>query len=159
MLSNCGAGEDSWSPLDCKEIKPVNPKGNQPWIFSGRTEAEFEASILWLPDEKSGLTGKDLMLEKTEGKRRGWQRMRWLDSITNSLDMNLSKLGDNEEQGSLTCCSPWGCRVGHDLTTEKHMWVLSTSFFFFLTLLHGIWDLCSPARNWTCTPCVGSVEF
>ena len=60
MLSNCGAGEDSFeSLLDCKEIKPVNPKGNQLRIFIGRTTAEAEASILWTPDEKSQLTGKD----------------------------------------------------------------------------------------------------
>ena len=57
MLSNCGAGEDSESPLDSKEIKPVNPKGNQPWIFIGRTDAEIP--ILWPPDVKSRLIGKD----------------------------------------------------------------------------------------------------
>jgi len=71
------------SPLDCK-IKSVNPKGNQSWIFTGKTEAE--ASIHWPPDTKS------VMLGMTEGKRRrGWQRMRWLDSITNSVDIYLSK--------------------------------------------------------------------
>ena len=81
-------------PLDNKEIKPVNPKGNQPWIFIGRIDAEVEAPKLWPPDAKSRLIlGKTLMLGKTEGRRRrGWQRMRWLDSITNSRDMNLSKL-------------------------------------------------------------------
>ena len=59
MLSNFDAGEDLESPLDCKEIKPVNPKGNQPWISLGRTHAEAEAPIVWLPDAKSQLTGKD----------------------------------------------------------------------------------------------------
>ena len=58
MLLNCGVGEDSQSPLDSKEIKPVNPKGNQPWIFIGRTEAEAEAPVLSPPDAKSQLTGK-----------------------------------------------------------------------------------------------------
>ena len=79
--------------MDCKEIKPVNPKGNQPRIFFGRTTAEAEPPVLWLPDAKSQLTGKDLIMGKTEGERRtGQQRMRWLDNITNSMHMNLSKL-------------------------------------------------------------------
>ena len=86
-------GKTLKSPLDNKEIKPVDLKGNQPWIFIGRTKAEAEAPILWPPDAKSQLTGKTLMLGKSEGKRRrGRQRMRWLDSITDSTDMNLSKL-------------------------------------------------------------------
>ena len=59
MLLNCGAGEDSWESLDSKEIQPVNPKGNQSWIFIGRTDAEAEALILWPPDAKSWLIGKD----------------------------------------------------------------------------------------------------
>ena len=81
------------SPLDCKEIKPVNPKENQPWIFIGRTDAEAEAPKLWPPDVKSQLTGKTLMLGKTKSRRRrGWQRVRWLDSITDSVAMSLSKL-------------------------------------------------------------------
>ena len=58
MLLNCGAGENSWSPLDSNKIKPVNPKGNQPWIFIGQTDAEAEIPILWLPDVKSRLIGK-----------------------------------------------------------------------------------------------------
>ena len=78
------------SPLDSKNIKPVNPKGNQYWIFIGRTEAE--APILWPPAVKSNSVGKTLMLGKTEGKRRGWQRMRWLDGITDLIDMSLSTL-------------------------------------------------------------------
>ena len=66
------------SPLDCKEIKPVNPKGNQLQMFIERTAAEAEAPILWLLDVKSQLTGKTLMLGKSEGqRRREWQRLRW----------------------------------------------------------------------------------
>ena len=96
------------SPLDCKKIKPVNPKGNQPWIFIRRIDAETEAPILWLPDVKLQYFGHlmqwadslekmlmmlFLMLGKIEGRRRrGWQRMRRLDGNTDSMDMSLSKL-------------------------------------------------------------------
>ena len=103
------------SPLDCKEIKPVNTKRNQPWIFIGRTDVEPEAPILWPPDSESWFFGKDTdagrkhhfwrspftfdishwhshSLFDTEGKRkRGRQRTRWLDGITGSMNMNLSK--------------------------------------------------------------------
>ena len=80
------------SQLDSEEIKPVNPKGKQPWIFIGRTDAEAKAPIkfghlIWSAD----LLEKTLILGKTDGKRRtGWQRMRWLDGITGSTDMSLS---------------------------------------------------------------------
>jgi len=82
------------SPLDCKEIQPVNAKGNQPWIFIGRTDAEAETPILWSSLVKSWLIGKHQgMLGKIEGRRRrGWQRMKWLDGITDSVYMSLSKL-------------------------------------------------------------------
>ena len=77
------------SPLDCKETQPVNPKGNQPWIVIRRTDAE--APILWPSDSKSQLFGKDLILGKIEGRRRRrWPRMRWLDGISDSMDMKLS---------------------------------------------------------------------
>ena len=76
------------SPLDCKEIQPVHPKGDQSWVFTGRTDAEAEAPILWPPDVK-----KIPMLRKIEGRRRrGCQRMKWLDGITDFTDMSLSKL-------------------------------------------------------------------
>ena len=84
MLLNSGVGEDSWESLGLQ--------GDPTWIFIGRTDAEAEAPILWPPDVKMSLE-KTLMMGKIEGKRRrGWQRIRWLDSITNSMDMNLNKL-------------------------------------------------------------------
>ena len=81
------------SPLDYKEIQPVNPKGNQSWIFIGKTDAEAETPILWPPDVKNWIIWKDPMLGKIQGRRRkGQQRMRWLDGITDSMKMSLSKL-------------------------------------------------------------------
>ena len=80
------------SPLYCKEIQPVNHKGNQSWIFIGKTHTEAEALILWPLDAKNWME-KSLMLGKIEcRRRRGWQRMRWLDAITESMRMSLSKL-------------------------------------------------------------------
>ena len=81
------------SPLDCKEIQPVHPKRNQSWIVIGRTDVEAETPILWPSDAKNDLFEKTLMLGKIEGRRRrGWQRMRWLDGITDLMAMSLSKL-------------------------------------------------------------------
>ena len=99
------------SPLDCKEIKPVNPKGNQPWTFIGRTDADSEAPILWPPDEKSWLIGKDPDAGKDSGQEKGvtedemvgWHH--WLHGL--EFDQTL---GNSEGQGSLVCCSSWGRR-------------------------------------------------
>ena len=80
-------------PLDCKEIKPVSCKGNLSWIFIGRAGAEAEAPILWPPDGKNWLIGKDPEAGKDWGQEgRGWLKMRWLDGIINSVYMSLSKL-------------------------------------------------------------------
>ena len=84
MFLNCGAGENNWES-----------KGNQLWVFTGRTCAKAEALIIWPPGVKSRLTGKDPDAGKIEGRRlRQQERMRWLDSITDSMDMNLSKFRD-----------------------------------------------------------------
>ena len=80
------------SPLDCKEIQPVHSEGDQPWVFFGRNDAKAETLVLWPPHAKSWLLGKDSDLGGIGGRRRrGQQRMRWLDGIADSMDVNLSE--------------------------------------------------------------------
>ena len=121
------------SSLGCKEIKPVNPKGNQPWIFIGRTDAEAEALTLWLPDAKCWLTGKDPDAEKDWGQEEkgtkedemvGWHHR------LNGQEFEQAP-ADGEGQGWLTCCSPWGCRESD--TTEQLNW----AGLFFESLLYS----------------------
>ena len=107
------------SPLDCKEIKPVNPKVNQSWIFI-RTDSEAEAPIFWPPDVKNLLIGKDT----DAGKDWRWEEegmtedeMGWWHHRLNRHEFEQAPgVGDGQE--SLACCSPWGRRVGHDWATE-----------------------------------------
>ena len=114
------------SPLDSKEIQPVHPKGNQSWTFIERTVAEAEAPILWPPDVKNWLigkdpdAGKDLRQEEkgtTEDEMVGWHH--WLDGHEFE-----QVLGVNDGQGGLGCCGPWSRRVGHDWVTKLN-WQIS----------------------------------
>ena len=93
MLLNCVLEKTLESPLDCKEIPPVHPKGDQSRTFIGRTDVEAEAPIVWPPHGRTDCLEKTLMLGKIEGRRtRGRQRMKWLDGITDLMDVSLSKL-------------------------------------------------------------------
>ena len=119
MLLNCGVGEDSWESLGSKEIKSAHPKGNQSWIFIGRTDAEAEIPILWPPDVKNWLIGQDPDARKywrqekgmTEDEMVGWHH--WLDGHEFE---QAPGVGDG--QGSLVCCSPPGHK---DLDTNERL--------------------------------------
>ena len=108
------------SPLDSKEIKPINPKGNQPWILIGRTDDEAEAPILWPPDAKKWHIGKDLEVgkeRKQKEKRAAEDEM--IGYITDSVDINWGWVKDREEPGVLQSMGSQG--VGHDLATGQQL--------------------------------------
>ena len=112
-------------PLDCKEIQPVHPKGDQSWLFIGRTDAEAETPILWPPHGRVDSLKKTLMLGWIGGRRRGRQRMRWLDGISNSMHwvwMNSGSWWWTGRPGVLRFMGSQ--RVGHDWVTELNTLVL-----------------------------------
>ena len=125
MLLNCGAGKTLESPLDSKEIKPVNPKGNQPWTFIGRTDAEVETPVLWPPDAKSLLIGKDPDAGKDWGQEEKGTKEDEMVGWHHQLDGHEFEQapGDGEGQESLVCYSPWGSKEWDmtDWTTTKSL--------------------------------------
>ena len=139
------------SPLDCQKIKPVNPKGNQSWIFIGRTDAEAEAPVLWPPEMKSWLIGKNPDAEKdwrqeekgmTEDEMVGWHH--WLNG--HGFEQTA---GESEGQESLVCCSPWGCKEvdmteqlnnnSYPISSKKFFWFPYNSFIFFSITFYSIY--------------------
>ena len=139
MLLNCGVGKDSWESLGLQEIQPVHSEGDQSWIFIGRTDAEAEILILWPPDVKNWLTGKDPDARKdwrweekgmTEDEMVGWHH--WLNG--HEFEQTL---GDGEGQGGLACRSSWGHRES-DMTE----WLNNP----------GVWECEWSPRRWAlCT--------
>ena len=91
LLRFCPHKSSELYPLDCKEIQPLHPKGSQPWISAGRTDAEVKTPILWPPDLKKQLIGRDPDAEDW-GQEKAWQRMWWSDGISDSMDTTLRKL-------------------------------------------------------------------
>ena len=133
------------SPLDSKEMKPVNPKRNKPWIFSGRTDAKAEAPILWPPDAKNWLIGKDPDAGKdwrqekgtTEDETVGWHH--WL----NGHEFEQAP-GDGGGQGSLVCCSPWG-RKESDTIQQQSQSEFSEGWSLGICIKFPMWFICGPS--------------
>ena len=107
------------SPLDSKEIKPVNPKGNKPWIVIRMTDAEAEAPIPWPPDVKSQLIGKDPDAVNEGRRRRRWQRMRWLDGITDSIYVGLGGLQGLVMDREAWCAGNFMDRAVHGISKSR----------------------------------------
>ena len=129
------------SPLDYKEIQLVNPKGNQSWLFIGRTDAKAETAILWPPYLKNWLLGKDQDAEKIEGRRRRvWQRMRLMDRITDSMNMSLSKLWEMVmDRKPDVLQSMESQRVTHDWEIEQNKKINRDNKYVRACLRLGLW--------------------
>ena len=153
MPWNCCVGGDPWESLGLQGDPTVYPEGNQSWIFFGRTDAEAETPILWTPDAKNWLMEKTLMLGKIEGwRRRGWQRMRWLDDINGwmasltqwtSVWVNsgswwwTGRPGVLQSMGSQRAGHNWATELNRTDTVESDFWNcgdLSSNFDFNLKI-------------------------
>ena len=133
MLLNCGVGEDSWESLGQQEIQPVHPKGNQSWMFIGRTDAETETPILWPPDVKSWLIGKD----PDAGKNWRWEKGMTEDEMAgwhHRLDGHgfgwTPAVGDG--QGGLVCCSSCSCTESDTTEQLNYYYYYNKETTFFL---------------------------
>ena len=137
-----GLEKTSESPLDSKEIKPVNLQGDQPWLFTGRIDAEAEAPVFWSSDANRSLIGKVLMLGKIKGRRRReYQRMRWLEGITNAINMNLGKLQEMVRDSESWCVAVHGVTknqtwLGDWTTTPTITYISAYDLYKYLKIGH-----------------------
>ena len=155
------------SPLDSKEIKPVNPKGNQSWKFIRRTDAEAAAPILWPHDVKSWLIGKDSDVGKDWSQEEKWatgDKMVWWHHWLNGHEFEHT-LGDSERQGNLVWCASWGQTCLSDWTTTRGRWrILNREVAYFFTYLLIYFDLSveKPLKSWRAVeaerPCQGELN-
>ena len=136
------------SPLDCKEIQPVHPKGNQSWVFIGRTDAEAELQYFGHLMQRDDSLEKTLILGKVEGRRRrGQQRMKWLDGNTESMDMSFEWTpGVGDRQGGLACCGSWS-RKESDMTEQLELYcdiffLVYGQLILVIILYSGFWSCC-----------------